>query len=686
MITRASRATASQVARLAVVPGATPNPARESRATGARAFTLVEMLVAVAVVAILTIGIGQIFGSVSKLVGTGAAVAEVDQAARTVEAQLRDDFTALSAMRADETFIAIRNTRLGDSNLDGDDTDPGEIDLYRTRDDEQADQRANLSPYERGPNNAKRSRAVTVRLDEITFIGQSNKGYQSYQGGDATGLANYALISLGHALRPPIQSKSDAAPYEPRRLNYADGYFGSHAGDANPFAPGGEDATGRNRYASNFVLSRQALVLYGPNALGYENPNSPPPLGYETEIAMYVRDLENSQILFGGPTQPDDLNRWPLGAVAPTRGFLGRSGYSVCNNTVVRHGRTDICAMGRDDVQRWFEGGISATTSDGSPWSSGLPYEIAASGLPILNRPLWYRFIKPPYAGSAKDSYLANLRGIQSAIAGTLCRKLVETEPPDLRFEEGAYAAPFPDPRDRRMDVHAILAEHCSSFEVAWSDGSRWDGGNNGSTPLIVDLDGDGRGLAPNEREILPGDVIWFDMDFTVRDLWDGRGSWGGLGSNVRRNDARYPRPNPDPEMGLEDTRVFDTLPPANSSGAPISVAPRTLVTSTALNVVEAQNFISGAYSRTFTQGREKADAEQEYLAIWGFNPPVGYDRDYLNPIASSGEKGSIAGDYVRDVPWSKPKLIRIRMTLNDSQNRLSGGKTFEFIFKVNLK
>ena len=649
----------------------------------------------VGVVAVLTLGIGQIFGSVSRLVGTGAAVAEVDQLARTVEAQLRDDFRALNAMAADETFLAIRSTRLGDFDLDADfEESKGEVDLYLTRDDEEADLRAEVDPYEETAKGRRLSRAVTVRLDEIMFIGQSGTGFGSFQGGDAQGaLAQHALISYGHGLRPPLdEDERETNGEPPRRLHYADGYFGQRGGEDNRFAPGTSiRTTGRNRYAADFTLTRQALLLLGPSALGYPNPSvgvpSPPMLGFESEIGIFVRDLEVSGV-YGGVDQADDIDRWPLGGYAPTASFGPRNGRTVSKPHPLRHGRTDVCAMTRDQVQSWFEGGF--TVADGPFPADSLPGQLAQVGpqFRFLNEALWERSVMPgSFTGQPEEAFLENLRGIQSAIAGAFCRKLFETEPPDLRFDPSEFDAPIPDARDRRMDVHAILAEHCGSFEVAWSDGSVWDGGVSGKVPLIMDLDGDGRGTAPNEREIMPGAVIWFDMDFTYRDFWDGRGTWAGLaGSSDAQKASRYPRPSPDPEMGLSIERVFDRMPPPNDA----IPTDRLLNDGEALTVMEDTDpFVSGAYSTKFTQARfersNNDEAQHEYLAVWGFNPPVGYDRDLEAPFAATQERDTV-GNYVRDVAWAKPRLIRVRVTLHDSQNRLDGGKPFEFIFRVDLK
>lgn len=68
-------------------------------------FTLVEMLIAVAAVALLTVGIVQIFRVTTKTVATGRRVSNVLTYANLLERQLRDDISKMSR----RGFLVIRN-------------------------------------------------------------------------------------------------------------------------------------------------------------------------------------------------------------------------------------------------------------------------------------------------------------------------------------------------------------------------------------------------------------------------------------------------------------------------------------------------------------------------------------------------------------------------------------------------
>ena len=201
-----------------------------SRATR-RAFTLVELVVALGAALLLTVGVGIIFQNVSAIVSQGSAVAEIDQLARSIESQIREDFESMNAMNAEDTFLTIRN-RL-------------ETDVYLREEDRLADLRE-------GVDGTELSRVIReTRLDEIMFIGQSDQagGFPSYElnplnSFDSGGirLANnlptspHARIYYGHGMRP-VRIPRDIAPTSsfPR---VPDGDFGSAAGDDNIYETG----------------------------------------------------------------------------------------------------------------------------------------------------------------------------------------------------------------------------------------------------------------------------------------------------------------------------------------------------------------------------------------------------------------------------------------------------------------
>lgn len=658
-----------------------PNTPRHARC----AFTLVELLVAVAVVALLTIGVGQIFRGIAQLSSTGSAVAEIESAARIVESLMRDDFSALSRVNPEQSFLAIRNRRLGDLNRNGQ-RDANEVGLYLSRDDAELDRRNGYEPYQRTSDGRPLSRAATVRLDEIAFIGFSGEpgGYTSYQqdsAGRTTIRAPFARIYYGHALRPPIDRPNNPND-PPRRLFYADGDFGSgpdaigpSAYQENRFAPNSSALfTGRNQFAGDFVLTRQPLLLFGGIAAGYaQDANRNAPLTVEQSFVPYIRDHESESRFpfngFGGV-----IDRYPTNMTPETRP----------NPRLIRHGRTDVVAQSLEDVIRWLQGradedtiplGSNRPLPDASPFSTGI-FNDPEANFQDFDGWLWGRYFSSESVNQNQQGFalLHNLKGIQSAIAGTLIRPLVDPQPPVFRVRDPlAWIEAGQRPAEANMDLHAILAQHCSSFEVAWTDGTRWTSGNPNAGPVEYRRPGESTSIPPR-RILREGDLIWFDMDFTYADLHVAVG-------NSQTAQRRFPRPNPDPEIhafGFPNTppilrQALNGIAYRPTTG-PMHVRRLAAANSGVVNPPPFDNSQNNRalpiYSLRYTHGAP--DFDQEYLAIWGFQRPQG----------ASERPFSVAGGY-EDSPWPKPTMIRVRMTLHDAQKRLRNGKTFEYVFRI---
>jgi len=77
---------------------------RGIKASRARAFTLTELMIAVAVFIAVLLAVGKIFSTTSKVTGYGAATADILQEAAAIERQIRSDFERLSY----DGFFAIR--------------------------------------------------------------------------------------------------------------------------------------------------------------------------------------------------------------------------------------------------------------------------------------------------------------------------------------------------------------------------------------------------------------------------------------------------------------------------------------------------------------------------------------------------------------------------------------------------
>jgi len=603
-----------------------------------RAFTLVEMIVAVGIVAILTIAIGQIFGTISSLVGTGSAIAETDQMARAIQAQMRDDFDGLSRLRADEAFLAIRNRR---------------IRVYLTPEDREADLRDGRNtdltsiPID---NNTTPTRSVVRRLDEIMFFasGGDQGTYASAQGPSgidgAPVRAQAARIYYGHGLRPMLDTTFD--PNEPpsdsnvpRRMFIPDGDFGQPAGADNRFDPT-KQVQGRNEFGSRWVLLRQPLLLYGGQAAGPESTRRAPEIDPGYVYSPYVRDLETYEratvapdSAFDGLRDSDDPDGWRRDPDRPDARRLA-------------WGRVDVCAQSLDKARAWLE--AAANAANGIPNANRTAFDGGLLDIGIGSGAIGdtvddFLWGAANAFGNPLDNDVRNGRGVRSAIAGMFTRFQAESESPFVdrgdALVAGESAVDLSDrdaPRQALMDLHAVLGERCSNFEIAWSEGQTWV------------LPGRVIGVAPFQRFIDKGDLVWHDIDFMRDD--SGPTSQGSNNNDLSdANDSIYPRLNP---------RFLPEVPPGRRSQR------------LALSAVDGQ--LPALYDDTDTGERAMINAgapddDDEYMAIFPFR--------LLN-----------GGGGYSSTAWPKPILIRVRMTLHDSQFRLKDGRTYEFVYRVDLK
>ncbi len=623
-----------------------------------RAFTLAELLVAVGLVAVISLAIGSIFTGIQGVVSTGIATAEVDQLARALERQLRDDFDAFNRMRDDETFLAIRMREVGDWNRNDVHNAGNEVSLYLTREDEEADRIAFTNGGVTGAY-AEGSRAVTRRVDEIMFIAPSSEGsahfsaqLDSDRGVDRSGPnapprvnavgAQNAIIYYGHGLRPaPDPNLPDDEDAVPVRQYYADGDFGQGPGQAAPNDENRFDlgtsplATGRNEYAADWPLTRRPLLLLSCAVPSPEQSFSrlTSPIGIGREYAPYPRDYENLQVI-------DELVNVLTEEDLENDAFLT----PTLNNAwpgarLVSWGRTDICNMSATDMRRWIEGEPANSNYPSSPATSQ-PFFCDAEWAMETGAlaPLWQRSDQ----STAESREIQNWVFLRSAIAGCFSRGLVETEPPRIdRRTPTDPSSPGRQPDDAMMDLHSIIAGNCSNFEIAWSDGA--------TAVNAIDPDGD----ASNGILYQTGDTIWYDISSYDPDNPDRRST---AGEWVRLGNAG---------AGINFRLTADDFNDIEIEGQGNSVIQNRTEPAIGLNVPGGVNWQEAYYNPDLTGGVDPNTGQDEYLAIFPFR-------------AANG------GEGIDEIGFPKDILIRIRVTLHDSLKRLPEGKTFEFIFKLN--
>jgi len=319
--------------------------------------------------------------------------------------------------------------------------------------------------------------------------------------------------------------------------------------------------------------------------------------------------------------------------------------------------------MNVDELRRWLEGASpQAPFVDASPYDGGLfdVRSIQTGGLDVTDRAvadsvLWKRLSTLTHATPNPE----NLRLYQSAIAGMFTRFQAESSPPMIDRRDsltiGSSSAGVKplgdDPETALMDLHATFATHCSSFEIAWSDGTTW----LGNKPIEIDTDKDGT----PDIVFDTGDIIWYDINFP---RWDQTNVQVDYEDFARQNPIAQntvPRPGQGYRDGVSNPEITwnerdgkaDRLEKRPDEFGTYAVAPK-----------DRQVLLTGAVA----DGDKRSS---EYLAIWGFHKL----------------KADNSGEYERS-GWIKPKLVRIRVTLHDDQFRVQGGRTYEFVFCVDLK
>lgn len=289
-----------------------------------RAFTVVELLVAIAVVAIIAVGLSTIFGSVGDAVTDGRRASEINRAAARMEQQIRDDLSRLTR----DGFLVIAN---------------------RYASDEQGNVFENIAgnPNQRGVQLSPRQReGRSRRADEIMFFARGD--FQTKRPALAPGMvatAGEAAVYFGIGQKRPIDFSNADNPtnffFNPAP---SDANLRQPQGTPNNFRPllGRPELPGRlpnpNRYAREWSLLRQVTLLadpqivsvlpsqfFGLNRTNLQDRNLM--LDSARQIAMQpaARSIFNSLSWTGQAMRPgapgtvagDGLSRWWIGDPGP---------------------------------------------------------------------------------------------------------------------------------------------------------------------------------------------------------------------------------------------------------------------------------------------------------------------------------------------------------------------------------
>lgn len=217
--------------------------------SGPRGFTIVELLIAIGVLALIATGLAIIFGSIGDAVASGRRASELNRAATRIETRIRDDLSSLTR----DGFMVITQRYASDENgvvlgLPGS-ADPDGVRL-----------------------SARDAVGRPRRVDELMFFARGD--FQTARPPLVSGMtadAGEAAIYYGIGQkRPPDLLNPDASNRRnfffnpsPRDNNLLSGGQGQYAALLGVPEPNGRPAN-PNRYARDWSLLRQVTLLTEP--------------------------------------------------------------------------------------------------------------------------------------------------------------------------------------------------------------------------------------------------------------------------------------------------------------------------------------------------------------------------------------------------------------------------------------
>lgn len=382
-----------------------------------RGFTLIELLVTIAAVAVLSLGLAQIFAVTGRTVSAGRRLSNLTAAANVLERQLREDIAKLTR----EGFLLIRNERTSTTIAN-----------------------AGSAP------DTKRLR----RLDELVFFvnGQFSSVRLSPLD-QRTARASAARVYYGHGLQRSPDNLGD-----PERLalkfdddNAMAPKFGKAPG-SDVSAPAG--TTNPNQYAGDWILARQLTLLVPPSS------SSPDKLLQGSGAPPERRQIDNAWQIGLQPAAPS-IFRNHRAQVEPTANDLVVSSRYNGNQPVFASGTIDVAATDLATIRVLMQGATppySATSATAAaPLGDGLTsIDTTGSGTELQQQ--WMQLALP----AASD------RGE---------RLRVEALPPNfLGIREGSRPSNADLVTDPLVANQLALAStafmpRCSEFIVEWSFG-----------------------------------------------------------------------------------------------------------------------------------------------------------------------------------------------------------------------
>lgn len=659
-----------------------------------RAFTLVELLVAVIVLLAVIMATSKIFSTASKVTSMGEATADVVQQAGVIEEQLRRDITGVTqdgyialqcvAVRNDvnRVFTGIATAPLLNPELDASAVIRADTIVFFTAGGETT---ARWS----GPN------------DTWSFGGnQQSRASRVYYGHGVQlpELGNDPAASGAGQVKPIIQG---VTPVSLRPQQIVPWTWLNPGGAAAPqvkwiSGTSNQGSANMPRVSPNqpsareWVLCRKSTLLAddGGRVLYYPDPAA----SYLVAAASSTGPGPSSApSVFGDRSYTAPTGSEAAFMYMETR---GRTYTPLSTNVIpgptIQSGWVDVAASELDELRRFVAPtlplntplAIPATppnitlTSVATPWVA--QNGAAAPFATPLGWPTGTGSVAWPWGSTVFGANLAggSVGGYSSQrdriIRGTFGPVNSSSLTAALYDNVGLLAWPRAEKKmpnsDRRSEILAspVLVNNCSSFQIDWT----WERGVGRQTDLTGAPLGALYQLGGSTSAVMRG----FEPD---------AGAWNGAAGDF----IRVPRPQP--WFGFPDTG--DGV----GAGAVIPLSDQRLGVTLAQNLTAMPNFVSplnsanatNLHMRTVAQSIEGIPGHAQVPAIsapFGAGVPVrvytaifGFNQEQAYVVTPDGLR-VMRDDYT---PW--PTQLRFTLTLHDPRLTLERGREFQFVIDL---
>jgi prepilin-type N-terminal cleavage/methylation domain-containing protein len=624
------------------------------------AFTLVELMISLAMVLILILGINYVFRSATDAVSTGNNLNQINADAQSSQPIVFDDLKNVS--KNPPVFIIA--SQLVTQFLNADDakggTDPNVIAI---------DNAGNYAYI--GANSAKPTyqtvnptswispaflNSRNHRADLLKFFAHAL--YQRRSGPDGTYYAsdtsNDAFIEFGHAALP---ANDLSAFYGPSALPVAN--FG-YTGASDLQGPPAVQITGVPRvggYAADWVLTRRATLMKDPTTI----TQGPP-----TSNDYYYPDSKG--------VIPKDVNNATFGADMTPLSY-GTPDNNGAGITQLQASRYDLAGLTPEEFDRKIANAILTWRSNGykgaSLWWDPLVYALGMTQGAATPPQYFQMAASATNPNGAVPPYFVPYTNVVPANAGM--PSYSNGPPPGFTPDTGQwYNRPQCNPTIQNPVTSASIAEmapyflqHCTQFVVEYA-----------GDYMQQDANGNMVGLGPD------GQIDYYlDANGNKHIRWYGmpRSSTGQLHDDGFKAQVLI--------RGFDSTSDKLTTAPTSYTGS----GPMSILLNYFTDVIPLRDYYS-LWFNTNPDATTPPGVPGAYVPPWEVDINFNATHDYggVQSVPAAGAPYGIAFNDPNNPPryvaaWhdDMPAMIRILIKVDDPNNKVKDGPWYEYVFKL---